>query len=70
MAAVVFTFKIHAHREVNGRKLGPDYIEYVEAAANDYNSIVAVLNSNNKIPGQGTIQLSAVTQVSPTGAIA
>ena len=70
MASVVQLYKVHAHREVNGKKSGPDYIEYVEAAASDYNSIVAVLNSNSKVPGQGTIQLSAVTQVSATVAIA
>ena len=70
MAAVVQVYKVHGHREVNGKKATVDFVEYVEAAAGDYNSIVAFLNSNARFPGQGTIVLSSVQQVSQTVAIA
>jgi hypothetical protein len=69
MAAVVNTYKVHCHREVNGKKAGPEYIEYVQAAAGDYNSLTAVLSSNARCPGQGTVQISSAMQVSPTAAI-
>jgi hypothetical protein len=70
MAAVVNTYKIHAHRESGGRKVTSDFIEYVQASASDFETLKAVLVANNKIPGSGTIQISSAQMVSQTAAIA
>jgi hypothetical protein len=70
MAAVVNTYKILCHRETSGKKSGPDYIEYVQAAAGDFETLKAVLVANGKVPGPGSIQIASAQMVSPTVAIA
>jgi len=70
MPAVVQTYKVHCHRELNGRKASPDSIEYVQAAAGDFETLKAFLVANGKVPGQGSIQITSAQQVSQTAAIA
>jgi len=60
-------YKVHYHFEGSGgKKISPDYVDYVAAAANDYNSIKTVLSNNGKLLGGGTLVISAV-QNFPSG---
>jgi hypothetical protein len=70
MAAVVNTYKVHCHRETNGRKSSTDSIEYVQATAGDFETLKAVLVANGKVPGSGSIQISSAQMVSPTASVA
>jgi hypothetical protein len=70
MAAVVNTYKVHGHKEINGKKASVDFIEYVQAAAGDFETLKAVLVSNNRFPGSGSIQITSAQMVSPTASVA
>lgn len=60
-------YKIHYHFEGgNGKKISPDYVDYVSAAANDYNSLKSVLSSNSKLLGSGTLIITSVINVGVT----
>lgn len=62
--AVVNVYKVHYHGEFSGKKLGPEFIKYVQAASSDENAIRAVLNSNNVLPA-GTLRITSVANVGP-----
>ena len=70
MAAVTNHYRVLAHKEVGGKKVGVEVIAYVQASAGDYNSISAVLTSNGTLPGPGTIVLDHVQEVTNVAAIA
>lgn len=53
-------YKVHFHFEVGGKKSGPDYIQWVSAAANDYNTIKTALSNNSALVGSGTLVIDAV----------
>lgn len=59
-------YKVHYHFEFSGKKASPDYIDYVSAAASDYNSIQTVLSNNNRILGSGKLVIDAV-MATPSG---
>ena len=63
MATPVNTYKVHFHLERAGKKASPDYIEYVQAAAGDFNSLQTVLSSNGKIRGGNTLVIDSVQEV-------
>lgn len=60
-------YKVHYHFEQGNKKSSPEYIDYVSAAANDYNSIKTVLSNNGRILGSGTLVIDAVL-ATPSGA--
>lgn len=66
MAGTTNIYKVHYHFEFSGKKSSPEYIDWVSAAANDYNSIKTVLSNNGKLLGGGTLQITAVL-ASPSG---
>ena len=57
--ASIQTYKVHYHGEIAGRKQGPEFIKFVQAAANDYNTLKAVLSSNSVLP-VGTLVITSV----------
>lgn len=59
-------YKIHYHFEAGGKKISPDYVDYVSAAGNDYNSLKTVLSNNNRLLGPGTLVIDAVQNL-PSG---
>src|SRR5690348_8958435 len=64
--AVVNCYKVHYHFERNGKKVSPDYVDYVQASGPDYVSLQTVLSNNNKILGGNTLQISAVQLTGPS----
>ena len=62
MASVVNTYKVHYHFEISGKKSSPEYIDYVQASASDYNSIKSVLSSNSKLRGGGTLVIDSLQE--------
>lgn len=60
-------YKVHYHFEISGKKASPEYIDFISAAANDYNTLKNVLSSNNRLLGGGTLQITAVQNM-PSGA--
>jgi len=66
MAGTTNIYKVHYHFEYSGKKASPEYIDWVSASANDYNSIKTVLNNNSKLLGGGTLVIDAV-QACPSG---
>ena len=61
MATVLNTYKVHYHFESGGKKSSPEYIDYLQATASDYNSIKAVLSSNSLLR-VGTLVLDSVEE--------
>jgi len=59
-------YKVHYHFESGGKKISPDYIDYVSVAASDYNSIKTVLSNNARLLGAGTLVIDA-TMAPPSG---
>ena len=57
--ASIQTYKVHYHGEIAGRKQGPEFIKFVQASANDYNTLKAVLSSNSVLP-VGTLVITSV----------
>ena len=53
-------FKVHYHFEAAGKKISPDYYDWVSTAGTDYNSIKTVLSNNGKLLGPGTLVIDAV----------
>lgn len=62
MASVVNTYKVHYHFEQGGKKAGVDYMNYIQAAAMDYNTLQGVLSSNSKLR-PGTLVLDSVEEI-------
>jgi hypothetical protein len=60
-------YKVHYHFEAGGKKISPDYIDYVAAAAGDYDSLNTVLQADGKQRGPGILKISAVQSVGTTG---
>jgi hypothetical protein len=68
MAATVNFYKVLFHFEQSGRKIGPDYSEYVQAAGNDYASLKAVIvTSNARTYGAATFVVDNVINIGPGG---
>ncbi len=65
MAGQTSVFKVHYHFENVGKKSSPDYIDYVNSAGGDYNSIRTVLSNNGLLRGAGTLVISAVQSCGP-----
>jgi len=66
--AVTNCYKVNWHWEVGGKKVNHDQVDYVQAAANDYNTIRNVLVSNQgKSHGGATFVVDSVLNVGITG---
>jgi len=63
--ASIQTYKVHYHGEIAGRKQGPEFIKFVQASANDYDTIKAILSSNNVLP-RGTLIITSVQNIGTT----
>lgn len=60
-------YKVHYHfQDGSGKKISPDYVDYVSAAGNDYNSLRSVLSSNSKLLGAGTLVVQSAINVGVT----
>jgi hypothetical protein len=60
-------YRVLYHFEWGGKKASQDYQDYVSAAANDYESIKAVLANNSRVQGGSKLVIDAVT-ATPSGA--
>ncbi len=61
------SYKVHYHWENNGKKVNNEQIAYVQAAANDYNTIKNVITSNQGIlHGGSTFVIDSVLNVGPS----
>jgi hypothetical protein len=65
MSGTTQTFKVHYHFENVGKKSSPEYIDYLNAAAGDYNSLLAVLSGNGLMRGAGTLVIDACQSLGP-----
>lgn len=65
MAGTTNIFKVHYHFENAGKKSSPEYIDYVNSAGGDYNSLVGVLTSNGLLRGSGKLVIDAAQSVGP-----
>jgi hypothetical protein len=63
--ALTQVFKVHYHFENAGKKSSSDYIDYLNSAGGDYNSLRSVLSSNGLLRGSGTMVIDAVQSVGP-----
>lgn len=61
-------YKVLYHFEQGGKKTGLEYSDYVSAAANDYNSIKAVLNTNSRLLS-GAMVIDSIQNVGITGVL-
>lgn len=66
MAGTTKIRKILYHFETGGKKISPEYSDYVSVASDDYNSIKTVLSNNSRLLGAGTLVIDAV-QSHPSG---
>ena len=58
--ATVNVYKVHYHfQDGNGKKISPEYIDYLSAAANDYATLKGVLSSNGLLRGPGTLVINS-----------
>lgn len=60
--SVVNTYRVLYHFEQSGKKSGPDYADYVQSSANDYNSLKTVLSNNSKLR-PGTLVIDSAQEV-------
>jgi hypothetical protein len=65
VAGTTHVFKVHYHFENSGKKSSADYIDYVNAAAGDYNSLRTVLSGNGLLRGTGTLVIDACQSLGP-----
>lgn len=62
--AVSNIYKVHYHWEVGGKKVNHDLIAYVNAAANDYNTLRSVIVTNQgQSHGSATLVIDSVLNV-------
>lgn len=61
MATVLNTYKVHYHFEQGGKHSTQEYINYLQATANDFNSLRTVL-SNNSLLRPGTLVIDSVQE--------
>jgi hypothetical protein len=59
MAGTTNIYKVHYHFEAGGKKTSPEYIDWVSASANDFNSLRTVLSNNSRLLGPGTLVIDA-----------
>lgn len=62
--AVVNVYKVHYHFDQGtpAKKSSPEYIDYIQAAASDYNTLKNVLSTNSKLRA-GTLVIDSVQEV-------
>jgi hypothetical protein len=61
--AITCIFKVHYHFTSGGKKVSPDYIDYVSAAAGDYATLKGVMSSNNLLRGGNTLEITSVQNI-------
>lgn len=66
--AVTNCYKVNWHWEAVGKKVNQEQVDYVQAAANDYNTLRNVLVTNQaKSHGGATLVIDSVLNVGPPG---
>ena len=60
-------YRVLYHFEWGGKKASQDYQDYISAAANDFETLKAVLSSNSRLQGGSKLVIDAVT-ATPSGA--
>jgi hypothetical protein len=61
--ATINCYKVHYFFSAAGKKASPVYVDYVGAAANDYDTIATVLKNDGQGRGSGKLEIESVQTV-------